>query len=214
MTVLPDVTSTTYNILSHKNTNVNAQFDKVDYRQIGQNAQLVHGAYIRAVFVKVLTNASITTLVEFNANHSIRATVTHGERVIFVGGTQPEAVVDNLKVRRAPRYCPPFREKLRPHSLTQVRLSDRVLTVTTPEWTVNARSKVKRTIIGADTCATGKCFLEVGLIPHFDADHTEVAPHGLIGQTWCAASLRKRIEGECHSGVWGATCASGLLPSQ
>ena len=38
--------------------------------------------------------------------------------------------------------------------------------------------------MGATSCATGKCFLEVSITPRFDADHAAVAPHGLIGQSY------------------------------
>lgn len=45
---------------------------------------------------------------------------------------------------------------------------------------------MKPGIVGASSCATGKCFLEVSLTPHFDADNAAVAPHGLIGQSYDA----------------------------
>ena len=60
----------------------------------------------------------------------------------------------------------------------------RTLTVVTPEWAIALHNKVKPGIIGASTCAAGKCFLEVSLTPRFDADHAKVAPHGLIGQSY------------------------------
>jgi hypothetical protein len=162
VTVLPNTTSTTYNVLSHKNVSVNTRFDQVDYHQAGPRAQLVHGAYIRGVYTKIMTNASSLVHVEYNANHSLRGIVTVDGKVDLVGGTKPKVKVDNV----------------------EVSLVGRTLTVSTPEWTINAISKVKKTIIDAPTCALGKCFLELGIKAAFDADHAIVAPHGLIGQTW------------------------------
>jgi hypothetical protein len=63
-------------------------------------------------------------------------------------------------------------------------LKNRALSVKTPEWLIVATSKVMPGIIGATTCATGRCIINVQIEPLFDADHAKVAPHGLIGQSW------------------------------
>ena len=162
MTVLPGAVSTIYNMLSHKKVSVNAVFEKVTYYQAGPRRQKVNGAYVRLLAITIRTNTSSIVNVEYNANHSLRATVIVDGKVDVVGGTKTMVVVDDV----------------------EVSLHGRKFTVSTPEWTINADSKVKNTIVDAPTCALGKCFLELGIKAAFDADHGTVAPHGLIGQTW------------------------------
>ena len=46
-------------------------------------------------------------------------------------------------------------------------------------------AKVKKSIVGpGNTCADGKCFVEVSLAPTVDVKTLKVAPHGLIGQSY------------------------------
>ena len=39
-------------------------------------------------------------------------------------------------------------------------------------------------ILGASTCADGKCYINVRITPNFNADKATVAPHGLVGQSY------------------------------
>merc|ERR1711988_8904 len=65
-----------------------------------------------------------------------------------------------------------------------VRFNEKALTVITPEWTITIENHVKPGIVGATTCATGKCFINVQIVPNFNADKAKVAPHGLVGQSY------------------------------
>ena len=59
--------STVYNLLSHANISVNAFFQHADYKTPGIRSKLVHGSYMRVVYITIQTNASRTLRAEYNA---------------------------------------------------------------------------------------------------------------------------------------------------
>lgn len=145
----------TYNLLSHRNVSINALFEHVDfYTPLGK---LVHGSYMREFYLTVRTNTSDELHVEFAAKKAAMAAVSG--RMIFNG---QHIIQDNV----------------------EVLLKDRMLEVKTPEWIVRAHSKVNPKVVNATSCADGRCYLSVSISPLFDVDHTPVAPHGLLGQSY------------------------------
>ena len=92
-------------------------------------------------------------------------------------------LVEALMAHFGPEHTAALLQLMRcPPSLTTLRHHARELM--SCERACGRRAGVKPGIIGASTCAAGKCFLEVSLTPRFDADHAKVAPHGLIGQSY------------------------------
>ena len=151
--------NTIYNLLSHTNVSVNSLFMYADFKT--PSSKLVHGSFMRAAFVAVRTNASRMLHIEYRSDHSLSASV--GIESVSHEMAAGEALkIDNV----------------------DISLKDRTLSVKTPEWTTTATSKVMPGIVGPSTCATGRCIINVQLVPLFDADHAKVAPHGLIGQSW------------------------------
>jgi hypothetical protein len=153
--------NTIYNLLSHTNVSVNSLFMYADFKT--PSSKLVHGSFMRAAFVAVRTNASRMLHIEYRSDHSLSASV--GIESVSREMAAGEALkIDNVDI--------------------SLNLKDRTLSVKTPEWITTATSKVMPGIVGASTCATGRCIINVQLVPLFDADHAKVAPHGLIGQSW------------------------------
>ena len=124
----------------------------------------VEGSYMTAGFAAIKTNAGRLLHIGFDATRAVFVNVA------VVNGTEPTA------------YKAPFSMTLDDVS---VALADRVVTITTPEWILALSSKFKAGIVAAgNTCADGKCFLEVKSSPRVDVATLKVAPHGLIGQTY------------------------------
>ena len=151
--------NTVYNMLSHTNISINALFMYADFKT--PSSKLVHGSFMRAAFVAVRTNASRILHIEYRSNHSLSASVGLGS-VSHEVPTGEALKIDNV----------------------DISLEDRALSVKTPEWLTIASSKVMPGIVGASTCATGRCIINVKVMPLFDVDHAKVAPHGLVGQSW------------------------------
>jgi hypothetical protein len=149
----------TYNLVSHSNTSVNARFEHVDYRS--KAGKLIHGSYMREVYVTSHTNTSRAVHIEYASKKPLTAQVSIGKDSNEILTTQRMSV-DNVLVS----------------------LDNRTLKVETPDWVILARSKVNPGIIGANSCATGRCFLSVSVRPQFDERTTAAAPHGLLGQSY------------------------------
>jgi len=183
--------NTVYNLLSHANTTLNALFLHADYISTGSRQKLVHGSFMRAAFMTLLTNASRTIHLEYDAARPLSPKVSVDGAQISTG---PQRKVDNVAIR----------------------FEGRTLTVSTPEWIMSVTSKVASGIIGAKTCATGRCILNVQLTPLFDADHATVAPHGLIGQSYDGddVAILGKVDryslGETHTSAMGEGAIEGV----
>jgi len=147
----------TYNLISHSHIAVNALFEHVDYRT---KERLVHGSYMREMYITARTNTSNELHVEYLAKKPLSAAVTTGESVKDI------------------------HEELLPLDNIAISHTGRTLKVQTPDWVILAKSKVNPTIVGASTCATGRCFLSISISPRFEAGTLKVAPHGLVGQSY------------------------------
>ena len=156
---------TIYNLLSASHVTLNALFQHKDYYDAGPKHRLVHGSYMTAGFAAIKTNANRLLNIGYDATRAVFIKVA-------VNGTEPSASA----------YKAPFSMTVDDVS---VALADRVATIATPEWTLTLSSKFKAGIVAAgNTCAGGKCFLEVKVSPRVDVAKLKVAPHGLIGQTY------------------------------
>jgi len=167
---------TTYNLLSHQSLSLNAFFEHVDYREAGQKHRLVHGSYMRAVY---LTYAAPTSGNRVRVEYAAKAGKYVKHSVVDTAGA---TVTAEARERLATGW------KLSAEGGCSLAFDGQILVITTPEWTVSVANRVKPGIVGASSCATGKCFLEVSITPSFDADNATVAPHGLIGQSYDADS--------------------------
>jgi len=165
--------ATIYNLLSHADYSVNALFEHVDYRESGKKQRLVHGSYMRTVYINFLSASGRFVRIEYSAKQAKSVTYT----IVDASG---EEVAEDRVTLLSTGWALTLEKEL------ELGFDGKLLTITTPEWTTVASNKVKPGIIGAATCATGKCFLEVSVTPRFDADHAVVAPHGLIGQSYDA----------------------------
>jgi hypothetical protein len=154
--------NTLYNLLSHANVSVNALFQHADYRKPGPHQTLVHGSYIRALYTLVRTNTSREVRVKYSATHALAVSVDSYEL-----RTGSALVIDNVNIE----------------------LENRKLTLKTPEWTISANSATNPRVVGASTCANGRCYLGVSLDPKINTA-TAVAPHGLLGQSYDQDGLR------------------------
>ena len=173
------------NLLSHANISVNALFQYADYIAPGPRHKRVHGSYMRAAFVTVLTNESRTVQVEYAAARPLAAKLSIDGTKTTTG---PHLKIDNV----------------------MITLKDRTLSVQTPEWVVRATSKVNPSIVDAATCATGRCILNVQVNPLFDIDHAKVAPHGLMGQSYDADGVAVIGKVGCHQPP--CICPTALSP--
>ena len=149
-----------YNMLSHTNISVNALFTHADFT--GTAHGLIHGSFMREIYAAVKTNTSRLLTVQFSSYQS--AVVQIGDRgstttILRPGNAQR---VDNV----------------------QVELEDRSVKITTADWEVRARSRVKRSILHATKCADGRCIIDIFVKPRFDTANATVAPHGLMGQSF------------------------------
>jgi hypothetical protein len=66
------------------------------------------------------------------------------------------------------------------------------MTIITSAWVVTASSKMKKGILRGNSCATGKCFLNIGIEPVTDVGHAAVAPHGLLGQAYDGDGMQRQ----------------------
>ena len=154
---------TIYNLLSWSRVTLNALFQHKTYSDAGPKHREVHGSYMTAGFAAIKTNADRLLHIGYDATRAVFIKVA-------VNGTEPTA------------YKAPFSMTIDDVS---VALADRVATIATPEWSLALSSKFKAGIVAAgNTCASGKCFLEVKVSPRTDVTKLKVAPHGLIGQTY------------------------------
>ena len=151
-----------YNLLSAAYVTLNALFQHKDYKEAGPNHRLVKGSYITEGYVAVRTAVGRMISIEYDAARAVLIKIS-------VNGTEPTA------------YKAPFSMTLDDVS---VSLEKRAATIKTSEWTIGLSSKMKPGMVGATTCADGKCFLEVKMSPLVDVATLKVAPHGLIGQTY------------------------------
>jgi len=158
------VNNTVYNLVSHTNVSVNALFRHADFIMgggVGEHHKLVHGSFMRGMYASVKTNGSRTVHVEYSAYQSAFATVDYEAGSHRVMDSQVITVDDVM-----------------------LSLQARTFTVRTPQWLITTTSKVMPGILHATTCANGRCVINVAVKPLFDADRAEVAPHGLIGQSY------------------------------
>lgn len=133
------------------------------------NIRFKHTDFMTAGFTTIETAAGRRLHIGYDATRAVFVNVT------VVNGTDPTA------------YKAPFSMVIDDVS---VALADRVATITTPEWTIALSSKFKAGIVAAgNTCAEGKCFLELKVSPRVDVAKFKVAPHGLIGQTYDGDSV-------------------------
>jgi hypothetical protein len=151
-----------YNLLSAVHVTLNALFEHKDYHEAGPKHRLVKGSYMMAAYMAVRTAAGRMISIEYDAARAVFVK-------IGVNGTDPTA------------YKAPFSMTLDDVS---VALDKRAATIKTSEWTISLSSKMKPGMVGATSCADGKCFLEVKASPLVDVATLKVAPHGLIGQTY------------------------------
>lgn len=155
---------TWYNMLSAKNTTVNAFFENADFHLPNR---LVHGSFMGRVAMVVRTALTGQILsIEFNASDS-RAHVRTHDVDQYVTHMSGEFQLENVKVV--------FREKKmgsNGHGLA--------LTISTGRWDVLAWSKPFPNA-GANV---GRNLLNVKIDATYDADRDPVAPHGLIGQSY------------------------------
>jgi hypothetical protein len=153
-----------YNLLSATYVSLNALFQRKTYHDAGPKHREVHGSFMFAGFAAITTGAGRLLHIGYDATRAVFVNVA------VVNGTEPTA------------YKAPFSMTIDDVS---VALVDRVATISTPEWTIALSSKFKAGIVAAgNTCADGKCFLEVKVSPRVDVAKLKVAPHGLIGQTY------------------------------
>ena len=148
---------------------MNALFQHADYISPGARRKLVHGSYMRAAYFTIITNASRALHAEYAASRPLSARVSvDGEQApdMALGG-RSQITVDDVGLS----------------------LEGRTLRVRTPKWFIGVSSKVTPSILGAKSCATGRCILNVRLAPRFDTKHAKVAPHGLIGQSYDADDI-------------------------
>jgi len=151
-----------YNLFSAARVTLNALFEHKDYHEAGPNHRLVKGSFMIEGYVAVRTAVGRMISIEYDAARAVLVK-------IGVNGTEPTA------------YKAPFSMTLDDVS---VSLEKRAATIKTSEWTIGLSSKMKPGMVGATTCADGKCFLEVKMSPLVDVATLKVAPHGLIGQTY------------------------------
>ena len=122
--------------------------------------RLIHGSFMTAVYVTTKESSGRIVNVEYDASRAVFLNVQ-------LDGAEPT------------RYQAPVSLSL---GNVTIVLKDRKMTIATSEWAVTASSKVKNGIIRGDSCATGKCFLNIEIKPLADVGHGNVPPHGLIGQ--------------------------------
>ena len=100
-----------------------------------------------------------------------------------------------------------------PLSLTlgnvSITLADHTATITTPEWSVSAKSRYRAGIQRGTSCATGKCHLEITMKPRIDVDSSKVAPHGLLGQLYDGDDLAIVGKTDVYKGAEMTTEAMG-----
>jgi len=155
--------NTIYNLLSAAYVTVNALFRHKDYKEAGPKHRLVKGSYMTEGYVAARTAAGRMVSIEYDAARAVLVK-------IGVNGTEPTA------------YKAPFSMTLDDVS---VALEKRVVTIKTPDWIIGLSSKMNQGMVGAGTtCADGMCFLEAKMSPLVDVATLQVAPHGLIGQTY------------------------------
>jgi hypothetical protein len=166
---------TTYNLLSHQSTSVNAFFEHVDYVEAGKKHRTVHGSYMKAAYVHYVTPTGKHVLLEYSGKSSKALSI--GVVDAADATAPPQAVMS--RVRLTEGYTRTFEEVF---DVTYI--ANKSLSVVTPEWTINIDAHVKPGILGASTCADGKCYINVRITPGFNADKATVAPHGLVGQSY------------------------------
>jgi len=158
------VNNTVYNLVSHTNLSVNALFLYQDFELGQEKKKLVHGSFMRAAYVTLQTNANRTLRIEYTSTRPAIASVSvaDGGSMTMREGGESEISLDDVSVS----------------------LKKQKLEVVTPEWAVTVTVKVGPSIIGAKTCATGRCIINMQVKPRFDIARTKVAPHGLIAQSF------------------------------
>jgi hypothetical protein len=154
------VNNTVYNLVSHTNLSVNALFLHQDF-ELGLKKKLVHGSFMRAAYVTLKTNASRALRIEYASTRPALASVSADDGAMAMREGE-ELSLDDVSV------------SLKKHELE----------VVTPEWIVTVAVKVGPAIVGAQTCATGRCIINMHAKPLFDIARTKVAPHGLLAQSF------------------------------
>ena len=152
-----------YNLVSAKNVTANALFKHVDYHDAGLLRRLVHGSFMTEVYLTVMTAGNRMVFIEYDAKRAVFLKVGVNDTNLVAYKMPVSVSVDDATVT----------------------LEDRKATVKTAEWVLTITSKFKAGIVAAgNTCADGKCFLEVQISPLTDVSKMPVKPHGLIGQTY------------------------------
>jgi len=165
-----------YNLLSARNVSYNALFEYADFNL---PHRLVHGSFMRSVYVVVRTYCEIASpiackswsgrsrvlQIEFNATKGPHS--THFATVRERG--RPVVRIDE-KGMRFDNVLVQTREHQKAMSLV----------VNTGSWRLTATSKN----FPNPDANLGKMLLHVGVEAQYDADSDPVAPHGLIGQSY------------------------------
>ena len=129
-----------YNLLSHSNLSINALFQHVDYREVGPKRRLVHGSYMRALYVTARTNTSDVVRITYASNRTTEFQVW--SEPSKDRGSEGKPVAYRLNSRRSVGAMADggvawVREGIR------VKLSpQREFVLSSPEWTVRAVAKV------------------------------------------------------------------------
>ena len=159
---------TVYNLLSTANFSVNAFFKHADYSDAGPKKRLIHGSFMTAAYVTTKASDGRIFQIEYDATRAVLLPIK-------IDGAAPTV------------YWAPASMSV---GNVDISLKDRKMTITTSEWAVTASSKMKKGILRGNSCATGKCFLNVAVKPVTDVHHATVAPHGLLGQAFDGGGMR------------------------
>jgi len=163
--------NTWYNFLSAKNTSVNVHFEHSDFRN---PYRLVHGSKMSRLGMTVRTNLTGQIVkVGMNATAGFQRVLvqTESERRWMdrrTGSIQIENVKLTLREQKMGNLG---------HGMA--------LTINTGRWEVKVWSKRYPN----PAANPGKALLNIAIGAQYDADHDEVAPHGLVGQSYDGDSV-------------------------
>ena len=175
---------TVYNLLSTNNVSVNALFKHTDYNDAGSKKRLIHGSFMTAAYVATKASDGRILQIEYDATRAVLLPIK-------IDGAAPT-------VHQAPASMSVGN--------VDISLKDRTMTIITSAWVVTASSKMKKGILRGNSCATGKCFLNIVIVPVTDVGHAAVAPHGLLGQAYDGDGMQRQHAATEIANLTATTC--------
>jgi len=151
-----------FNLLSHRNVSMNVKFEKADFHW---NKRTVHGTRLSAAYWMLRTLAGKEVTVSVDALNSTAAHKAPGRlAVVKEGGVVVPFSEDQ-----------PFVS-----GNVAVKMTGRKVTVTNGVWEMSAHVSP----FPFAQLNKGQVLLNVAMKPLLDVEKDNVAPHGLIGQSW------------------------------